>query len=105
MVVRSVSIFGFFALSFLLNSMDDREREFFYSAPKEEADEEEYELDLPDPSVVSAEERHAKEVAESVRASIDIDEIYREAERERGAEILEEWIRNFRFRFQVKHLL
>ena len=36
---------------------------------------------------------------------IDIDEIYREAERNRGSEILENWVRNFRFRFQVKHLL
>src|SRR4029079_6885838 len=29
----------------------------------------------------------------------------READRNRGAEIIEQWFRNFRFRFQVKHLL
>ena len=39
--------------------------------------------------------------------SVDIDEIYREADRRRGSEILEGWVRDFRFefRFQVKHLL
>ena len=42
---------------------------------------------------------------EAIESRIDIDEIYREAERNRGSEILENWVRNFRFRFQVKHLL
>ena len=37
--------------------------------------------------------------------SIDIDDIYREADRERGGEILESWVRDFHFRFQIKHLL
>jgi hypothetical protein len=87
--------------------MDNRNREIVFSAPNDPDDGDEYELDLPDPTIVSAEERHAKQVAQQVRASIDIDEVYREAERDVGTEILERWMGNFRlrFQFQVKHLL
>lgn len=90
--------------------MDDRDRDKFYSASKDPADAaddstDEYELEQPDAGILSAEDRHAKEAFESVKVKIDIDEIYREAERERGAEILQQWMRNFQFRFQVKHLL
>ena len=44
---------------------------------------------------------------EATRITIDIDEIYREADNPRGGEILDDWVRNFRggFRFQTKHLL
>ena len=83
--------------------MDERERDKFYSPPAPGDDE--YELEPLDPTIVAAEERHAKEVAEQVRSSIDIDEVYREAERNRGAEILENWFRNFKYRFHIKHLL
>src|SRR5215212_265570 len=85
--------------------MDERERDKFYSPPEVIPDDEEYELEAPDPTILSAEKRHAQEVAEQVRVSIDIDEIYREAERSRGTEIIENWVRNFQYRFQVKHLL
>ncbi len=86
--------------------MDERERDKFYTAPDPTADDdEEYELEPLDPTIVSPEQRHAKAVAEAVKVSIDIDEIYREAERSRSVEILENWVRNFHFRFQVKHLL
>ena len=37
--------------------------------------------------------------------SVDIDEIYRDADRRDGDEILDKWARDFRFQFQVKHLL
>ena len=87
--------------------MNDPDRDKFYRAPSpppDDDDDAEYELEAPDPAIASAEERHAKEVAEYVKTSIDIDDIYREVERNRGTEILEEWARNFKFRFQVKHL-
>jgi hypothetical protein len=66
-----------------------------------------YELEPPDPDVIAAEERRAREAVEGSRMSIDIDEIYRESDRRQGNEILDDWARNFRagFRFQVKHLL
>jgi hypothetical protein len=85
--------------------MDERERNKFYSTPDATTDDGEYEIEPPDPNVLSAEDRHGQHVAESARQSIDIDEIYREADRNRGAEILEEWVRNFRFRFEPKYLL
>jgi hypothetical protein len=87
--------------------MDNRNRETVFSAPNDPDDGDEYELDLPDPTVINAEEQHAKRVAEQVRASINIDEVYRDADRDVGSEILERWMRNFRvgFQFQVKHLL
>ncbi|HEX5472693.1 MAG TPA: hypothetical protein VFW73_12455 [Lacipirellulaceae bacterium] len=85
--------------------MDDRERDKFYSGSGAASDDDDYEVEPPDPDVISAEERHGREVAESARMSIDIDEVYREADRNRGAEILEQWVRNFRFRYQTKHLL
>jgi hypothetical protein len=84
--------------------MNDPERDKFYSAPDTSEDDGEYELEAPDPTVVDADERRGREVAEAARAAIDIDEIYREADRNRGAEIVESWVRNFRFQFRVKHL-
>jgi hypothetical protein len=68
-------------------------------------DDDEYELEDTDPAVLAAEERRKKELVESARQAIDIDAVYREADRDRGAEVVEQWIRNFRFQFQVKHLL
>jgi hypothetical protein len=85
--------------------MDERERDKFYSPPDPTEEDEEYELEPLDPAIASAEKRHAEHVAEQARASIDIDEVYREADRHRGEEIVENWIRNFHFRFHVKHLL
>jgi len=68
-------------------------------------DDSEYELEPPDADVLAAEEQRAKAAIEATRASIDIDEIYREDSRDRGGEILQEWTRNLKFRFQAKHLL
>ncbi|HVT27710.1 MAG TPA: hypothetical protein VHE81_06800 [Lacipirellulaceae bacterium] len=84
--------------------MDERQRDKFYTAA-DATDDGEYEVEPPDPDVVSAEDRQGRDVADAARLSIDIDEIYREADRNRGAEIIEKWVRNFRFRFQTKHLL
>jgi hypothetical protein len=90
--------------------MDSRDREKFHSsssADDGDDDGEEYELEPPDAAVLAAEERRAQEVIESSQASIDIDEIYRDAGRQRSDEIVENWLHDFRkgFRFQVKHLL
>jgi len=85
--------------------MDERERDKFYSPPDPTGDDEEYELEPLDPAIASAEKRHAEQVAEQVRASIDIDDVYREANRHRGEEIVENWLRNFHYRFHIKHLL
>jgi hypothetical protein len=86
--------------------MDERERDKFYSPPDPTADDDaEYELEPLDPAIVDAEKRHAKVVAEQVKASIDIDEVYRDADRNRSTEILEGWLHNFKYRFHIKHLL
>jgi hypothetical protein len=90
--------------------MDSRDRDRFYSsssADNGDDDIDEYELEPPDSTVLAAEERRAKEVIESSQASIDINEIYRDAGRQRSDEILDKLLRDFRqgFRFQVKHLL
>jgi len=89
--------------------MDTRDRDDFYlSKPKDDGDDgDEYELEPPDAEVLAAEERRGTEAVEASRAAIDIDEIYRDADRQRSEEILQNWFRNFKFgfRFQVKHLL
>lgn len=86
--------------------MDDTGREKFHYAPSEQPDDDdEYELEPPDPEVLAAEERRTQEAIEESRMAVDIDEIYRDLNRDRSREILEHWVRNFRFRFQVKHLL
>jgi hypothetical protein len=85
--------------------MDDRERDKFYSSNPDDADDEDLELEPPDPTVLAGEQLRAKETLESTRIAIDIDNIYREAERDPGREFIENWLRNYRFRFQVKHLL
>lgn len=88
--------------------MNPRERDDFYlSTPKDADDGDEYELEPPDPEVIAAEERHARQVIDASQATIDIDEIYQDAGRQRSEEILENWFRDFKFRwrFRVKHLL
>jgi hypothetical protein len=86
--------------------MDDRERDPLKSSTSDPADEsEEYEVEPPDPQILAAHERHAQQTMESTRMAIDIDEIYRDVEHDRGREILEGWFRNLPRRFQIKHLL
>jgi hypothetical protein len=88
--------------------MNPRERDDFYlSKPKDADDGDEYELEPPDADVIAGEERRAQEVIEASQATIDIDEIYRDAARQRSDEILDNWLRDFKFRFQfqIKHLL
>ncbi len=70
--------------------------------PVDDDDDVELELEPPDEAV---EARQRQIALEAIRANIDIDEIYRDAERDPGSELIERWLRDFRFRFQVKHLL
>jgi hypothetical protein len=83
---------------------DDIDRDRIYTADVED-DDAELELEPPDAEVIAAEERRAKEAIEASMMSVDIDEVYRDADRRDGGEILDKWARNFRFQFQVKHLL
>jgi hypothetical protein len=90
--------------------MNNRDRdEFYLSKPAVDNDEDgdDYELEPPDAGVLAAEEQRGREAIEASRASIDIDEIYRDAGRQRSEEILQNWFKDFqfKFRFQTKHLL
>ncbi|MEM8865929.1 MAG: hypothetical protein AAGF31_10345 [Planctomycetota bacterium] len=87
---------------------DDRlDRERFYASPdqldgEELEDDGEYELEPVDPHVLESERQRAK--AEVIRAetSLNVDDLYVEAGE--GAD-LDEFLKDFKFRFQVKHML
>jgi hypothetical protein len=90
--------------------MNSRDRDEFYLSKATNADGDDgddYELEPPDAEVLAAEERRGREAIDATHATIDIDEIYRDAGRQRADELLESWFKDFRFRFrfQVKHLL
>src|SRR5262245_29983108 len=82
--------------------MDQSERDKFYSASKNPPDDDEYELEEPDPVV---EENRRRAARDSVDPTIDIDDIYRESDRDRGTEIIENWVSNFRYRYRHEHVL
>jgi hypothetical protein len=86
---------------------EDLDRDNMYSAGSDGDDDDglEYELEPPDADVLAAEQRRADEAVAEVKKSIDIDEVYREFEGRRDAEIIQGWLKNFRFQFQVKHML
>jgi hypothetical protein len=83
-------------------AMDQRDREKFYSDPEKTSDDDEYELE---PLDTVAEENRRKAARESVDPTIDIDEIYRESDRSRGDEIIENWVANFQYRYRHEHVL
>lgn len=89
--------------------MNSRDRdEFYLSKPAAGNDDgEDYELEPPDAEVIAAEAERGREAIEASRANINIDEIYRDAGRQRSEEILENWFKDFqfKFRFRIKHLL
>jgi hypothetical protein len=67
-----------------------------------------YELEPVDPEVIAAEQRRAAEAIDAHRTAIDVNEVYRDVDANRDSEILQELVgrlRNFRFQFQIKHLL
>lgn len=87
---------------------DDLDRDKFYGSDVD--DDAELELEPPDPDVLDAEKRRGEEAVAEVKRTIDIDEIYRDAEHSREVEILEGWLQGLRvkgagFQFQIKHLL
>jgi hypothetical protein len=83
---------------------DDIDRDKIYTADVDD-DDAELELEPPDAEVIAAEERRAKEAIEATMMTVDVNEIYRNADQRDDREILDNWVRNFRFQFQVKHLL
>jgi hypothetical protein len=90
--------------------MNNRDRDEFYlskPAAGNDDDGDDYELEPPDAEVLAAEAERGREAIEASRANIDIDEIYRDAGRQRSEEILESWFKDFKFKFQfkTKHLL
>jgi hypothetical protein len=85
------------------HAMDHPERDKPAPTPDPlEDDDAELELEPPDETI---EERQRQIALNAIRARIDIDDVYRDADRDRGGEIMEGWVRNFRFQFQLKHLL
>lgn len=89
--------------------MNSRNRDEFYLSKPTAAngDGDDYELEPPDAEVLAAEEQRGRDAIEASRAAIDIDEIYRDAGQHRSEEILENWFKDFqfKFRFRTKHLL
>ena len=87
--------------------MEEHERERFYSSDAADDEPDEYELEPPDEEVLASEERRNKEALESSLAAIDIDAVYREADRDVGSELLEGWLQRARtgFRFRIRHVL
>lgn len=84
---------------------DDLDRDKLYSADVDEEDGDEYELEPPDPEVLEAERRRGAATVATSSKSIDIDQIYRDLDDRRDSEVLRRWFKNFRFQFQIKHLL
>jgi hypothetical protein len=78
--------------------MDDR------SNPPTPPEDDDYELEIEPPDE-TIEAKRREVILASQEARIDIDEIYKEAERDRGDEILQAWLRNFKFRFGLRELL
>lgn len=88
---------------------DDLDRDKMYTAGGDDLDPDaEFELEPPDAEVLASEQRRAAEAINAHRKAIDINEVYRDLDANRDSEIVEEWLarfRNFRFQFQIKHLL
>ncbi|MEX2092549.1 MAG: hypothetical protein WD971_07715 [Pirellulales bacterium] len=89
---------------------DDLDRDKLYTAGADDLDSDDAELELepPDPEVLAAEQRRAAAAIEIHRTVIDVDEVYRDLDANRDTAIVDEWlarVRNFRFQFQVRHLL
>jgi hypothetical protein len=80
--------------------MDNRDR----NNPPVPSEDDDYELEIEAPDE-TIEAKRRQTILESQEARIDIEEIYRDAERDRGGEILENWVRNFKFRFGLRELL
>jgi hypothetical protein len=85
-------------------AMEKPESDKSHPAPEPSPDDDDAELEL-EPLDETIAERQKQEALRAIQSRIDIDEVYRDAERDRGGEIMENWFRNFRFQFQLRHLL
>jgi Flp pilus assembly protein TadB len=86
----------------------DRDRLYSANAADGEGDDGDYELEPVDPELIAAEQRRAAAAIDAHRTSIDVNEVYRDVDANRDSVILQDLagrLRNFRFQFQVKHLL
>jgi hypothetical protein len=84
---------------------DDVDRDALYSSDAIEPDDAHYELEPPDPDVLSSEQRMAAERIAAAARSIDADELLREDVRRLDIEVVDDWMRTLRFQFQIKHML
>jgi Flp pilus assembly protein TadB len=89
---------------------DDLDRDKLYSAaaPDGEDEDGDYELEPVDPELIAADERRAAAAIDVHRTAIDVNEVYRDVDANRDNVIFQELVgrlRNFRFQFQIKHLL
>lgn len=93
--------------------MSNLDRDKLYTSPPDDPDAEEDDLELepPDPEVLASQERRAAEAIDAHRRAIDINEVYRDQDANRDSEILTNWARKLgefrpgKFQFQIKHLL
>ncbi|MGI9455434.1 MAG: hypothetical protein ACR2NU_02680 [Aeoliella sp.] len=84
---------------------DEFDREVFYRGEDPEADaEEDYELLPPDAAVIEGEQRRAQEAVEHAKKSVDLNELYDDPTTI-GANDLDEYLKDLRFRFTTRHLL
>jgi hypothetical protein len=68
-------------------------------------DDAELELEPVDAEILAAAKRRAEEAVVAATRTIDVDQIYRDIEPSREIELPTELFKDFRFQFQVKHLL
>ncbi|MEN1678850.1 MAG: hypothetical protein AAGJ46_04615 [Planctomycetota bacterium] len=65
-------------------------------------DGEDYELEPVDPDIIASEQRRAEEEVVRATTALDIDEVYEDAN---SGQDLDEFLKDFKFRFQIKHML
>lgn len=84
---------------------DEFDRATFYRGLDPDADEvDDYELLPPDEEVIAGEKRRAEQAVEHASKAVELDELYREDTSVTGEDI-QEYLKDFRFQFGVKHLL
>lgn len=84
---------------------DDIDRDALYSSDAMEDDDADYELEPPDPEVTTVEQRLTAERLAAAARSLDDDELLREDERRLDIQLIDELMGDFRFQFQIKHML
>lgn len=75
------------------------------AAVDDDGDDAELELEPVDAEILAAAKRRAEETVVAATRAVDIDQIYRDVEPVREVRLPTDLFENFRFQFQVKHLL